>query len=199
MLRELGLGIPVIAEVLDGQRDDTAALRTHLEWLGREKERLDRQIASVEKTIEMREGGGDPVAEDMFDGFDHRQYRDEVMERWGAESSAASDTWWTGMSAEQRREWAERTGRLTADWADAATRGVDPAAEEAQRLAHRQFEWLSGIPGTPKTAEGTPTREYVVGLGEMYVADRRFGANYGGPAGAEFVRDALRVYAERRL
>lgn len=34
----------------------------------------------------------------------------------------------------------------------------------------------------------------------MYVADPRFGANYatssGGTHGAEFVRDALRVYAE---
>ncbi len=39
----------------------------------------------------------------------------------------------------------------------------------------------------------------MIGLGEMYVADPRFGANYGGDGGtrgAEFVRDALRVYAE---
>ena len=33
----------------------------------------------------------------------------------------------------------------------------------------------------------------------MYVADERFGANYGGEAGAEFVRDALRVYADANL
>jgi hypothetical protein len=29
------------------------------------------------------------------------------------------------------------------------------------------------------------------------VADERFAANYGGIEGATFVRDALRVYAER--
>ncbi len=44
---------------------------------------------------------------------------------------------------------------------------------------------------------------YVIGLGEMYVADPRFGANYatseGGTAGAEFVRDALRTYADANL
>ena len=34
------------------------------------------------------------------------------------------------------------------------------------------------------------------GLGELYVADERFAANYGGQAGAEFVRDALRIYAD---
>jgi hypothetical protein len=40
---------------------------------------------------------------------------------------------------------------------------------------------------------------YVIGLGEMYVADERFAANYGGEAGAAFVRDALRTYAEANL
>jgi hypothetical protein len=33
----------------------------------------------------------------------------------------------------------------------------------------------------------------------MYVADDRFAANYGGTAGAEFVRDTLRSYADRNL
>ena len=46
-------------------------------------------------------------------------------------------------------------------------------------------------------------KAYVTGLGEMYVADPRFGANYatadGGTRGAEFVRDALRIYAEANL
>ena len=46
---------------------------------------------------------------------------------------------------------------------------------------------------------GRPAKQYLVGLGEMYVADDRFGANYGGVAGASFVRDALAVYAERNL
>jgi hypothetical protein len=33
----------------------------------------------------------------------------------------------------------------------------------------------------------------------MYVADPRFAANYGGHAAAEFVRDAMAVYAARHL
>jgi hypothetical protein len=57
------------------------------------------------------------------------------------------------------------------------------------------------VPGTPAHA-GTPggdAKAYVIGLGEMYVADPRFAANYGGQAGAELVRDALRAYAEANL
>src|SRR4051812_17386001 len=62
LLRDLGLSIPAIGEVLAGQRDDTAALRTHLEWLHNEKNRLDRQMTSVAQTITDLEGGEQPMA-----------------------------------------------------------------------------------------------------------------------------------------
>ena len=50
LLRDLGLGLPAIARVLDDQRDAAPALRDHLRWLRVERERLARQIASVEST-----------------------------------------------------------------------------------------------------------------------------------------------------
>jgi DNA-binding transcriptional MerR regulator len=194
LLRELGLGLPAIAEVLEGQTDDVHALLAHREWLRKEQERLARQIASVEATIEALEGGEEPMAENMFDGFDHTQYKDEVEKRWGKEAYARSDAWWRGMSDTERREWHERAAKLGADWTAAAESGIAPDSDAAQELARRHVEWLSGIPGTPGA-----TKEYVTGLGEMYVADPRFGANYGGVEGATFVRDALAVYAERHL
>ena len=197
LLRELGLGIPAIADVLTGREDDVRALGTHLTWLGQEKQRLDRQIASVERTIRSLNEGEDPMAEDMFDGFDHTQYREEVEERWGRDAYAAGDRWWRGMSADVKATWKQRSEQLGADWIAAAEGGADPAGETAQALAQRHAEWLGEIPGTPGYPHG-PTLDYLTGLGEMYVADERFAANYGGQAGAEFVRDALRVYAERQ-
>jgi DNA-binding transcriptional MerR regulator len=199
LLRELGLGIPAIGEVLAGQRDDTVALRTHLEWLSQERERLARQYASVERTLAELEGGDTPMAEDMFDGFDHTQYKDEVEQRWGKDAYARSDAWWRSMSAEEKKAWQARVTLLGSDWMEAAQRGADPAGDEAQALAQRQFDWLSGIPGTPQTPDGHPTKEYFTGLGEMYVADERFAANYGGAEGATFVRDAMAIFADRNL
>jgi MerR family transcriptional regulator, thiopeptide resistance regulator len=194
LLRELGLGLPAIADVLAGQTDDVHALLAHREWLQKEQERLARQIASVESTIEALEGGEEPMAENMFDGFDHTQYKDEVEDRWGKDAYAKSDAWWRSMSDSEKKEWQARVSQLSADWVAAAESGVTPESAEAQELARRHVEWLSGIPGTPGA-----TKEYVVGLGEMYVADPRFGANYGGADGATFVRDALVVYAEAHL
>ena len=199
LLRDLGLGLPAIADVL--VREDRAphALRGHLEWLRREQDRLTRQIASVEQTIDSLEGGERLMAEQMFDGFDHTEYKEEVERRWGTDAYARSDAWWRSMSADEKRAWQERLARLSADWIDAHERGIDPAGDEAQALAQRHFEWLRGVPGTPGGGAEGPSREYFLGLAEMYVADDRFGANYGGADGARFVRDAMTVYAERNL
>lgn len=209
LLRDLGLGLPAIAEALAAddraERRTADTLRTHLEWLQRERDRLALQIASVEDTITRMEGGQPLMAEQMFDGFDHTTYQDEVASRWGEQASVDSDRWWRGMSAAERADWKASVARLCADWAAAADLGIDPAGDEAQVLAQRQFDWLSGIPGTPGArgsgAPGAsgPTKEYFTGLAEMYVADPRFAANYGGRAGAEFVRDAMRAYADREL
>lgn len=199
LLRELGLGLPAIADVLEGQTRNADALLTHLRWLQKEKERLDRQIGAVETTIRRLEGGEQLMAEEMFDGFDHTQYKDEVEERWGKDAYAKSDAWWRSQTAGQKADWTAVAHRLGEDWISAARAGIEPGSDEAQALAQRQFEWLRGIPGTPGGGATGPTKEYFLGLGDMYVADPRFAANYGGQAGAEFVRDAMAIYADRHL
>ncbi|WP_416403486.1 MerR family transcriptional regulator [Arthrobacter sp. LFS091] len=199
LLRELGLGLPAIAEVLHRETDTVKALSSHLEWLAREQDRLTRQIASVRQTIDTLKGDGKYMAQDMFDGFDHTQYKDEVEERWGKDAYAGGDSWWRSMSPDEKQQWKDRLQKLSADWIAAAESGVSPGSAEAQDLARRHVEWLRGMPGTPTAAPGGDVKGYVTGLGELYVADPRFGANYGGEAGATFVRDALRVYAEENL
>lgn len=206
LLRDLGLGLPQIAEVLDtstSRGGEQSALGTHLALLREEQGRLARQIASVESTIETLRGGEELMAENMFDGFDHTRHREEVERRWGREAYADSDRWWRGMAEGERADWQQRVSDLGRDWIAAAESGVDPASTEAQDVARRHVAWLAGIPGTPAAVAGGDVRGYVIGLGEMYVADPRFGANYatsaGGTQGAEFVRDALRVYAEANL
>lgn len=212
LLRELGLGLPQIAEVLDpatgsgpqaSAASEVVALEAHLDWLRQEQQRLARQIVSVESTITALRERKELMAENMFDGFDHTQYKDEVEQRWGKRAYADSDHWWRGMSDDDRAAWQQRVADLGRDWIAAAESGIDPASEQAQDIARRLVDWLTGIPGTPAATPGGDLRGYIVGLGEMYVADPRFAANYttgaGGTAGAEFVRDALRVYADTHL
>lgn len=196
LLRGLGLGIPAIAEVLDGQQDDRLALATHLALLEQEKTRIDRQIASVELTIRKLEGGEQLMAEEMLDGFDHTQYKDEVETRWGADAYAKSDSWWRSKSQEERRAYQAQHEQIAADYAAAREAGDAAASVAVQRIVARHVDWLNlaaEITGGPITADRL--RYY----GDMYVGDPRFAKNYGGQDGAEFVRDAFARYADESL
>jgi DNA-binding transcriptional MerR regulator len=193
LLRQLGLGVAVIAEVLDAA-DDTSALRAHLEWLRAESERLDRQIASVERTITSIEKGAPIMASEMFDGFDHTQYREEVEQRWGAQAYADSDRWWRGLGAEGQQAFMDEHGAIAAQWAQLQAAGEPVDGAPAQALARRHHAWIAaGWGNTP------PDADQLAGLADMYVADERFAANYGGVPGATYVRDALTHFAITEL
>ncbi|AEF42842.1 MerR family transcriptional regulator [Hoyosella subflava] len=197
MLRDLGLSLPTIGDVLDGQKDDVAALRVHLAWLETEQQRLARQVRAVQHTIETKERGESPMADQMLDGFDHTQYKEEVEQRWGKQAYADGDRWWRGLSAEQKADFMTEVKSLNEDWQRSYAAGHVPESDEAQALAGRHYRWL-----TAAYQGKAPVKKHLTGLAQMYVDDPRFAANYeasAGDGGAVFVRDALVEWAERNL
>lgn len=200
LLRSLGVPLPAIRDVLDDacSDDPVSALRLHLDHLRAEQHRLERQIKAVLTTVEGLERGEDPMPEDMFEGFDHTHHRQEVEERWGHDAYAEGDSWWRGTPDDEKEAFRRELAGLNAGWAHAASREVLPESDEAQELARRHVAWLSGVPGAPRTEDGSLPVDYLRGLGEMYVTDPRFAANYGGGPGAELVRDTLGVWLARR-
>ncbi|MGW8356201.1 MerR family transcriptional regulator [Streptomyces wedmorensis] len=193
LLRELGLSLPAIAEVLEGQRDTSAALRTHLALLEQERERIGRQIASVRTTLHKTEKGEELMADEVFDGFDHTVHEKEVAERWGREAYEKGDRWWRSLDAGQKKAFMDEQAGIARDFGQAARDGLAAGSDEVQDIARRQVAWLS--------TTTTPSKEYVIGLGRMYVDDPRFTANYDkhGEGTAILVRDAMEIYAERNL
>jgi DNA-binding transcriptional MerR regulator len=202
LLRGMGLGLPAIADVLArpaGPAGAAASLEHRAAWLRAAQERLSRQIRAVERTIRAIQQGEEIMAEKMFDGFDHTQYRREVERRWGADASAAGDAWWNGMDGDARQDWQERSAQLARDWAQAAADGEAASGRRAQELARRHVAWLTAIPGTPAARNEGDVAAYVLGLGRLYVEDPRFAANYGGTEAAAFVRDALAVHVRENM
>ena len=204
MLREMGLGIPAIAEMLADQVDDVTALESHLVWLQESQDRISRQLASVRKTIDHLTGKEQIMSQDMphamFEGFDHTVFKEEVEQRWGREAYESGDSWWGSKTDAEKAEWKAAQATLQAEWIEAAAQeNADPRGAAAQALARRHFDNLAGIPGTPGYSTDGPTKTYFIGLGELYVEDARFAKNYGGVENAAFVRDAMRDYAEREL
>ncbi|WP_314614587.1 MerR family transcriptional regulator [Streptomyces stackebrandtii] len=193
LLRELGLSLPAIAEVLKGQSDPSAALRTHLLLLEQERERIGRQIEAVRTTLHKTEKGEELMAEEVFDGFDHTRYEEEVTERWGRAAYEKGDRWWRSLDDGQKKAFLDEQAGIARDFGQAVRDGLAADSDEVQAIARRQIAWLS--------ATSTLTKEYVIGLGRMYVDDPRFTVNYDkhGEGTAVLVRDAMAVYAERNL
>ncbi|MGW8985345.1 MerR family transcriptional regulator [Streptomyces parvus] len=193
LLRELGLSLPAIKDVLEGQRDTAVALRAHLRLLEQEQARIGRQIASVRTTLHKTQEGMELMAAEVFDGFDHTAHEQEVTERWGRDAYEEGDRWWRSLGDAEKKAFQDEHEAIARDWGRAREAGLAADGPEAQELARRHCAWLSSAK--------EPSRSYVIGLGEMYVADPRFGKNYDryGDGTAAFVRDALTVYARHRL
>jgi DNA-binding transcriptional MerR regulator len=190
LLRELGLGIPEITRVVGGEQDPVAALGLQLRFLRAEMDRLGRQIASVEATLLKLKGGEQLMPHEVLDGFDHTRYRDEVIERWGEDAYDRADRWWTSLSKQDKQQYQLTQARIAREFAEAMRAGQAPGSDGVQEITRRHVQWLSQAV--------TPSKAYLTGLGEMYVADPRFAANYDKYAAgtAAFVRDAMAVYAE---
>ncbi|MFB9927488.1 MerR family transcriptional regulator [Amycolatopsis halotolerans] len=194
LLRDLGLGLPAIAEVLDGQRDGVAALETHLALLKREQQRIGRQIDSVRTTLRKLKGGERLMAEEMFEGFDHTQYQEEVTQRWGADAYRKGDQWWRSLSEDEKKAFQQEQLDISAAFGAARKSGYDAGSDETQAVTARLHNWL-------QPAAGTVSKCYFAGLGQMYVDDPRYGSydEKHGPGTAEYIRDAMKIYAERNL
>ena len=71
-MRELGLGLDAIAEIVHDGRDQVEALRMHHAWLLTERDRFAALADTVARTIEELEGGDEVTTEaaHWFEGFD---------------------------------------------------------------------------------------------------------------------------------
>ncbi|MBA3523331.1 MAG: TipAS antibiotic-recognition domain-containing protein [Geodermatophilaceae bacterium] len=193
LLRDLGLGLPAIGEVLTGEQDTSTALGIHLELLEQEQQRIQRQIDSVRTTLRKTEGDEELMVHETFDGFDHSRYEGEVVQRWGRDAWDSGNRWWTALGPDgQAAHYAEHEV-LAAALGRAAGAGLDPAHDDVQALVARHHRWVS--------AAGATDGERYLALGHMYVDDVRFAATYDahGPGTAVLLRDAIALYVERDL
>jgi DNA-binding transcriptional MerR regulator len=207
VLRELGVGLGAIAEMLDedagADRPDAARadraradraraerLREHHAWLLAERDRFDRLARTVASTIESLEGGTAVPAEQMYDGFDHTQYEAEARERWGDPAVDRSNRAWESMSAQERDDH-QREGQEVSEALAARMSAGTPVGDPAVRdLVARHHAWVSRF--------WTPSAEAYRGLGATYVDDARFTSTYDAVAAglAVYLRDAIDAHAD---
>ena len=194
--RELGFSLYDIKTLLTAPDFDRAkAFTCHLSDLHNKRERLDALILNVTKSIATLKGEVTMSDKEKFEGFkqslideNERQYGSEVRAKYGDQAVNESNMNLKGLTQEQYNE-SERLRVAIEEALKAAFDTGDPAGELAQEACDLHRQWLTVF--YPKYS-----KEYHKGLGEMYVADERFRANYDklAPGCTEFLRDAINHY-----
>ena len=130
---------------------------------------------------------------EVFGDHDPEQHAEEAEQRWGGTEAYRQSQQRT--AAYTKHDWeeikAEAEG-ITTRFADLFREGVAPDSAEAMDLAeaHRQHITRRFYDCTPEIHRG---------LGEMYVADPRFAANYESVVEglSQYIRDAIEANAAR--
>lgn len=195
--RELGFTLQKIAAIVDDPQTDAAG---HLErqrgLLTERIGRLQKMVAAIDYEMEARKMDINLTPEERFEvfgDFDPEEHAEEAERRWG--DSEAYKQSQRRVSEYTKEDWLKikaEAEEITARLAEIFKSGAVPDSEEAMDAveAHRQHisRWYYDC-----------THEIHIGLGEMYVSDERFRANYDvhAPGLSEFIRDAARANAVR--
>jgi DNA-binding transcriptional MerR regulator len=198
LLRELGLSLETIAEVLTGQRDRVEALRGHQEWLHAEQQRLARLAATVARTIEHLQEGTAMSASEMFDGFSQRRTETEeaLAARYGdgvREHFAAANERTKGWTQQDYLDAQQEGERLDARVLQLLRSGVAPDAPEALDVIGDHHRAVA--------RHWSPDKVSYAGMGQLYLDDPQYRTRYDAqdPGLAQYYRDAITAYADQRL
>ena len=132
--------------------------------------------------------------QDDAEQHDQSQYEAEVRERWGDQAWEQSAKRRNQMTDEQRRADDQRSVDTNVALRAAAEAREAPSSERFQGLVSEHYRWI-----TDQWGGEAPNREAYSGLAEMYVADARFAATYGGQANAEIIREAIQLWIAENL
>ena len=129
---------------------------------------------------------------EMFEGFGGDPHAEEAQQRW-PDQYAESQRRLKRISKEEQRELFDRGGQVTAAIGAQFTEGAAADSSQVQGLIGMHYAWIAAF--------WTPSRVAYIALGNMYVDDARFAANYESiaPGLAVFMRDAMTVWAEANL
>ena len=194
LYRELDIPLEDIKEIM-GRRDFDVlgALEHHKQELGKRIMRLERLIATVDRTIDHLKGKKAMSDKQLFEVFSEEQqaeYEKEAMQMYDPETVKASNKKWKRYTTAEKQHIGEEGNAVYQDLLLAMPKGA--ASPEAQACIERWRKHMGYF--------WTPNDEQLLGLANMYNDDPRFKANFDNahPHLAAFMRSAVKVYVENR-
>lgn len=196
--RALGMELLQIKALLhDRQFDKEQALEQHLSALLQKRAQLDLLIENAGKTLATLKGEQTMTDVEKFEGFkeqliaeNEEQYGAEIRQKYGDKLIDASNAHLKGMTPQQYAKAQSLSEEINALLIQAVTEG-NPTGETAQKACALHEQWL-------RMYYLGYTREYHRYMGELYVSDERFAANYNrlAPNCAAFFCEAIQIYCQ---
>ncbi|MFT4245142.1 MAG: TipAS antibiotic-recognition domain-containing protein [Micrococcaceae bacterium] len=179
-----------IKGILTGEKDQLAVLDAHYTWLLNESKRLQHLAETVAKTKEMLVKGEKMETKEMFDGFDHSQYRNEAINRWGKDKVESSEKKFNAMSKDEQQAFMQEHENLVKRLSDAKRAVLASDSAEVQDIVKDHY--------TRVQYSWTPDAESYKGLGQMYVDDKRFTKTYDKheEGTAELLNEGIKIFAK---
>ena len=198
LYRELGFSLDCIKKILlNPIFDQEQAFLNHLTELHKKRDRLDVLINNVSKSISAMKGATVMPNQDKFEGFkqsliekNEKEYGEEIRKKYGDKAIDNSNAHLRGLTQMQYMK-SEELRTMLEEALITALKSNNPASEEAQKACDLHREWLCVF-------YPDYSKEYHIGLSEMYIEDERFKAHYDkiAPGCAEFLRDAIQIYCQ---
>ena len=192
--RELGIPLEEIKKIM-GRRDFDVlgALRSHKEALQNQVTRLNRLIQTVDNTIHHLKGNTTMSDKAYFEGFseeEQEKYAAEAEQLYDPETVRESNRMWKAYSAAKKESILAEGNAIYADMIAVMPEGAE--SPEAQAIVERWRKHMDYF--------WTPNLDQLLALANGYNDDPRFKANFDKmhPQLAEFMREAVKVYVEKR-
>lgn len=198
--RELGIELTQIQKIMDDPSfDKIKALRNHRDILEKEKERTQVLIRTIDKTLAHLEKETPMKDSEIYQGFDPKKqakYEQYLIDNYG----------------DQARKNIEEGKLRTKDWKKADFDKVGNDYAEIHKALKGDLEKGLSVndPKVQKQIEAhyevvnrfwTPNREAYIALGRNYCEFPDFRKHFDShhPKLAEYIADAIKVFAEREL
>jgi len=197
LMRQLDMDLPTIGRILDGDHDRLAALRDHRERLLAERDRVDRLVRTIARTIADLEGSTTMPDHELFDGF---ELSPAALDELEARSPASSRRYFDELRASMANWTDQDFATANEQAADSERRLLALMLEQVPVDDPRVLDLMAETHAAEQTVLALNKEEYCA-LAQAFAATPELRAHLDArhPHLAEYLRDAMLAFAAARL
>ncbi|TCS92068.1 MerR family transcriptional regulator [Hazenella coriacea] len=190
--KELGFSLKEIKKIIHSPLFNRhEALILQRKMLIEKRNKLDKMIVTIDKTIKHMIGEIHMTNEERFEGidFNHNPYEQEARKRWGKQAVDQANAKLERMSKDEQRSLSERWDLIFKKLA--LLRKQSPESQEVQSIIEEWYGFLN-------ENFGEYSLEAFYGLSQLYIEDERFTRNIDkyGEGLAKFMSEAMKFFSD---